>query len=248
MGRKMTLLLLSAAAVILLLVSRSVLGRKLMYFPSHRPADGLLTPWTRGGEVIGYARKVASPKNIWLMLHGNAGQAVDREYALPCFSPEDSVFILEYPGYGVRAGSPSLTSINSAAREAFGLLRETYPRLPVSVVGESIGSGPAATLARAERPPDKLVLITPFDRLSRVGAAHYPRLLVWLMLADDWDNAAALASYRGAVEIFGAKDDEIIPVARAVALAGAVPAAKFVLIEGGHNEWSHQGRVKIRNP
>jgi len=244
----MSLLLTLIAVVIVFAVCRSALGRKLMYFPSHRPADGILTQWNSGSEIIGYARKVESPKNVWLMLHGNAGQAIDREYALPCFSPGDSVYILEYPGYGMRAGSPSMASINRAAREAYLQLRETYPRLPVCVVGESIGSGPAATLARLDSPPDKLVLITPFDRLSRVGAAHYPRLLVWLMLADDWNNEAALAHYQGAVEIYGAKDDDIIPVARALALAGAVPAAKFVLIEGGHNEWSHQGRVKIRNP
>ena len=248
MSRNLARLLVYTALIVLLAVSRSALGRKLLYFPTHRPTDGILTPWLRNGEVIGYARQVASPKNVWLMLHGNAGQAVDREYALPCFSPEDSVYILEYPGYGTRAGSPSLTSINQAARDAYGQLRETYPRLPVCVVGESVGSGPASTLARLERPPDKLVLVTPFDRLSRVGAAHYPRLLVWLLLADDWDNVAALKNYRGAVEIYGAKDDEIIPVARAIALAGAVPSARFVLIDGGHNEWSHQGRVKIRNP
>lgn len=248
MNRLMTRLLFYTALVVLLVVSRSALGRKLMYFPTHRPADGVLTQWSSGGAVIGYARKVESPKNVWLMLHGNAGQAVDREYALPCFSPGDSVYILEYPGYGTRAGSPSMASFNRAASEAYLQLRETYPKTPVCVVGESIGSGPASTLARSDRPPDKLVLVTPFDRLSRVGAAHYPRLLVWLMLADDWDNGAALKNYQGAVEIFGAKDDEIIPVARALALAGAVPSAKFVLIEGGHNEWSHQGRVKIRNP
>jgi len=50
------------------------------------------------------------------------------------------------------------------------------------------------------------------------------------------------------VEIYGAKDDEIIPVSHAKALAAAVPSAKFTLIEGGHNDWSQQPQVKFRNP
>ena len=77
---------------------------------------------------------------------------------------------------------------------------------------------------------------------------HYPSLIVGLLLSNDWDNVKALANYKGPVEIFGAKDDEIIPVKHAIALAGKLPSAKFHLIDGGHNDWAHQGQVKIGNP
>jgi alpha-beta hydrolase superfamily lysophospholipase len=207
-----------------------------------------LTPWKKAGDVIGYAREVDSPKNVWLLLHGNAGQASDRAYAIPSFSAKDSVYILEYPGYGNRKGKPSRKSFNQAAKEAYLFLREQHPNVPVCVVGESIGSGPATWLAKVSPPPDRLVLIVPFDQLSLVAKGHVPSLLVSLALHDDWNNVEALADYKGPVEIFGAEGDDVIPIRHAKALAAAVGSSKFVTIKGGHNEWSQEGKVCIRNP
>jgi hypothetical protein len=237
------------AVVLLLMFGCSSLERKLLFYPTHDAGSNGLSPWTgSAGTIIGYARIVPAPKNIWLMLHGNAGQASDRAYALPSFSPEDSVFILEYPGYGRRPGAPSRESFNAAAREAYLLLRKTYPAQPLCVVGESIGSGPACALATSDPAPAKIVLLTPFARLSAVARDHFPSWLVAVALRSDWDNTEALARYRGPVEIFAAAADNIIPIGHARTLASAVPASKLVVIEGGHNEWSTAGRVRIRNP
>ncbi len=235
-------------ALIVLVLGRSALERKLLFYPSHNPG-GALPPWLDGnGNAIGVARLVASPKNVWLMLHGNGGQAADRVYALPSFSGEDAVFILEYPGYGLRAGAPSRESFNTAATDAFRRLQNTFPGVPVGVVGESIGTGPAGALAALENPPVKVVLIVPFATLAAVARDHFPSVMVGLILKSNWDNVSALAGYRGPVEIFGAKGDAIIPIAHARALAAGVPAAKLTLIDGGHNEWADAGRVRIRNP
>ena len=235
-------------AVFFLVAGCSSIERKLLFFPSHQTPDGVLAPWTKDGELMGYARIVAAPANVWLMLHGNGGQAADRTYALPRFSDRDSVYILEYPGYGNREGVPSQAAFDAAARKAYLLLRETYPHVPVCVAAESIGSGPASVLAGSKRPPDKLALVVPFDRLSLVAKDHFPSLLVGLLMTDDWNNVEALSKYKGPVEIFGAELDTVIPVVHARALAAGVPAAKFTLIAGGHNDWSQQREVKIRNP
>jgi alpha/beta hydrolase fold. len=164
------------------------------------------------------------------------------------FSSEDSVFILEYPGYGNRKGIPSKETFNRAAKEAYLFLRETYPQLPVCVVAESIGSGPAASLASLALKPDKLVFIVPFDRLSSVAEDYLPSILVYLILRDNWDNIEALSTYKGPIDIFGAEADTIIPVRHAKALAAAVSTAQLIIIDGGHNDWSFGCRVKIRNP
>src|SRR5512133_2108425 len=100
--RLITALVVAVVGCLLVFLGRSSLERRLLFYPTHRVPDGGLAPWNMNGQVIGYARQVQSPKNVWLMLHGNAGQASDRSYALPSFSPEDSVYILEYPGYGNR--------------------------------------------------------------------------------------------------------------------------------------------------
>lgn len=221
--------------------------RRLLYFPTHQPGTNGLAAWTIDGQVVGCVRMVKHPRNIWLFTHGNAGQAADRVYALPRFSGSDAVFILEYPGYGMRPGAPGKAAFDAAAARAYTWLRTQYPGIPVCVVGESIGSGPAAGLAGQSRPPDKIVLVVPFDTLAGVAQEKFPWLPVGLLLRDRWDNRAALRSYAGRLEIYGAVDDRVIPVSHAEGLARSLPQARLHLIPGGHNDWSQDRGVSIRN-
>lgn len=237
-----------ALILALALTGCSSLGRKRLYQPSHHSNTSDLTAWTTHTGHVGVAREVRDPQCVWLLLHGNAGQAADRVYALPAFAKMDSVFILEYPGYGSRPGAPSLVAFNTAASAAYQDLRLRFPTKPVCVVGESIGTGPAAALARAPRPPDKIVLIVPFDVLAKVADDHFPHLPIRWLLADNWNNIESLASYRGPLEIIGASDDQVIPIAHARALAASKPHCRFLEIPGGHNDWSADSKVKIRHP
>jgi uncharacterized protein len=239
-------LLLLAAGLLALVAVVVVLQRKLLFYPGHGAAANGLLAWSVDGSFAGYSRQVANPKNVWLFTHGNAGQAADRTYALPSFSPADAVYILEYPGYGNRPGAPGKASIDAAALQAYRWLRKHYPHTPVCAAGESIGSGTASTLASQEPPPDKIVLVVPFDNLAGVVRDHLP-LVPSFLLADRWDNVAALKGYSGKVEIFGALEDEVIPVRHARNLAKSLPGAVLHLIPGGHNDWSASGMVQIRN-
>ena len=179
------------------------------------------------------------------MMHGNAGQAANRDYVLRRLSDRDSLYVLEYPGYGSREGSPSMESINRTASEAYRLLRSRNPNTPVCVLGESIGGGPACSLAGEKIAPDKIVLVVPFDTLANVAASHFPFLPVRIMLRDTWDNVEALRQFTGPVEIFGATADTIIPMRHAKALAEKTHNARFVEISGGHNDWSDNAQVNI---
>lgn len=222
--------------------------RKFLFFPTHHDRTNGLTEWENHGQRIGFQRAVAAPENVWLLLHGNGGQAADRVYALPCFSPRDAVFILEYPGYGLRPGVPSKAAFETATDEAYQNLRRMFPNTPVGVVGESLGSGPASLLAKQPRPPDKIVLVVPFDHLARVAARHVALLPVGLILGPTWNNVEALKGYRGPVEIYGATSDTVIPIEHARALAMGVPGAKLREIAGAHNDWAQSGTVQFRIP
>lgn len=238
--------LLIAFCYLLLLIGCALFQRKILYMPSHHNELSGLTEWRHEGQLIGYARHARSPETIWLFLHGNAGQAADRTYVLPSFPIQDSVYILEYPGYGSRQGTPSLTSFNTAAREAYEQLKVQFSNRPVCIAAESIGTGPASFLATVSNPPDKIVLITPFDQLSKVAAGHYPFLPVSLLLQDNWNNINSLKDYKGQIEIFGARTDSIIPISHAKSLAASKPSAVFYTIEGGHNDWADGGKVKLQ--
>lgn len=223
-----------------------VFQRSLLYHPSHRKVPTSLTPWIYANRTIGYCREVPNTQAIWLMTHGNAGQAASRDYVLSRMDDRDSLYVLEYPGYGSRDGMPCLDSINRAVAEAYRLLRSQHPNTPVCVLGESLGSGPACSLAQERTPPDKIVLVVPFDTLESVAAERFFFLPVRYLLHDNWNNVQALRDYAGRVEIFGATDDTIIPIAHAKALAAQIPGAHFTPISGGHNDWSRNDQVKIR--
>jgi uncharacterized protein len=238
----------SAVAIFFMMIGCSSLERRMLFYPSHGSSLGEFAAWMHEGEMIGVSRMVEAPKNVWLFLHGNAGQAADRSYALPSFSEGDSVFIMEYPGYGKRRGKPGKDSFNAAAKEAYRLLRETYPGVPVCVASESIGSGPACFLAAEEPPPNKLVLIVPFEDLGLVARDHFPGWFVKMVLSNDWNNIASLSGYEGLVDIFAAEKDTLIAPRHARALAGSLRNAHFTLVPGGHNDWSDSDLVKVRNP
>lgn len=220
--------------------------RSLLYYPSHESDAQGLARWTDDdGNVIGYSREAASPRKIWFMMHGNAAQAAQRGYVLRRMSERDSLYVLEYPGYGLRAGSPTRASMNAAALEAYSILKKRNPKTPVCVLGESIGSGPASHLAGTQQPPDKIVLVVPFDSLANVASGRMPFLPARLLLRDRWDNVDALKAYAGPIDIYGAVDDEVIPFTHAKALAERVPRATFHAIPGRHNDWSEMEQVRI---
>jgi len=219
--------------------------RSMLFFPTHAALSSRLTPWSDGNQRIGFCREVPNAPTVWLMMHGNAGQAADRDYVLSRMSEQDSLYVLEYPGYGSREGNPSMESMNQAASEAYQFLRKRNPKAQVCVLGESIGSGPACALAQEKVAPDKIVLVVPFDSLASVASGRFYFLPVRLMLRDAWDNVKTLRHYAGPVEIFGAIDDAVIPIAHAKALAKQVPVAHFTAITGGHNDWSDNMQVKI---
>ncbi len=234
--------------------------RHLIYFPrtateaeqrAHAAAVGLL-PWIDAdGRIIGWRDGRASnqprPAARLLVVHGNAGSAVDRAYFARGFGAVGGgttweVSILEYPGFGARPGKPGEPTLMEAARASVLQLQREDER-PIHVLGESLGSGVAGGLAAAF--PDVvrgLVLITPFTRLPDVGAHHYPWLPVRLILRDRYDNVAALQRYRSPVAIVVAGHDDIVPaeLGRRLHKAYAGPKRLWEQPGAGHNSLDYR--------
>jgi pimeloyl-ACP methyl ester carboxylesterase len=119
------------------------------------------------------------------------------------------VFILEYPGYADRPGSPNQKSLFRAANEAFQLLATNRPAY---LVGESLGTGVAAYLAGTH--PDQVagvVLFAPYNRLADAAQYHYPILPVHLLLVDRFPSEDYLRNYHGPVGVLVAGEDQVVP-------------------------------------
>ena len=166
----------------LLVLAVMFFQRRLLFIPTKIPADVIVqvaaehgfAPWTNSaGQIIGWkipARGTAT--GSVLIVHGNAGCAVGRDYlAQPIHDAESvDVFVLEYPGYGAREGSASKKSFDAAAEEAFELMPANLPKY---VVSESIGAGVACDLAQNH--PSQiagLALFVPYHDLASVAQRH----------------------------------------------------------------------------
>lgn len=215
-----------------------------VYQPSHQPAPGTLAPWRVDGELFGYARETAKPAFVWLVMQGNAGQAGDRTYFKNVPS-EQAIYVLEYPGYGQRAGKPSRRNIDAAAASAYRELRRRFPGVPVGVIGESFGSGPAVELTRAAVPPDRVALFVPLARLDLVVGRYIRGLPMRSLLTENWDNVSTLRDYRGPVNIIAADADAVIPREHTLMLAASAPQARVTWIPGGHNAPGDSEAVRL---
>lgn len=229
------------------LISVHINQRSMIFLPTNGIVEASsLTPWLHEEKEIGFCREVEEAKRIWFMLHGNAGQAAHRSYVLPHISEEDSFYVLEYPGYGQRPGSPSKESLNAAATEAYVALCKAYPNTRIVVIGESIGSGPACHLAGMDRAPERIVLFTPFDTMMKLASHHARWFPAALIIKDDWDNIEALKDFQGQLEIYGALQDETIPIVHAKRLAESVPGASMTELDCGHNAWPKMKDIDLK--
>jgi len=177
-----------------------------------------------------------------IVFHGNAGTAADRVFYTKWLAVLGyRVILAEYPAYGGRKGGVGEMVFVNDATETVHLAFEKYG-WPLYVLGESLGCGVAAAVAKDTKIKiDGIILITPWDTLASVAQSKFPFLPVKLFLRDKYDNVENLRSFKKGIAVVGAERDEIIPVEHAHRLYLALPSeAKkiWIMKDAGHNDWS----------
>jgi pimeloyl-ACP methyl ester carboxylesterase len=255
---KSRLIRLLQAPLLLYVAICAVVGfgqRSIIYHPVHKSEAEMIVagkaercePWRDAGNtIIGWksAKKTgekAAPNRL-LVFDGNTGCAMDRAYYLRGFEryaggDNWEVYLFEYPGFGARPGRISEASFVEAGEKALALLAAADSR-PVFLLGESLGSGLACSLA--QRQPDHvtgLFLVTPYARLGDVAAKSFAYLPVRLMLRDPWDNVAALHAYRGPLAMLIAGQDKVVTAAQGRLLYQGYEGPKHLWTDpdAGHN-------------
>jgi pimeloyl-ACP methyl ester carboxylesterase len=221
----------------------TVFQRQLLFVPRKIPmenairlaSENALMPWVDGaGGFIGWRRPGGLlPAGSVLIVHGNGGSAFDVAHLADTINGATDLesYLLEYPGYGPRGGTPTEASLLAAADAAF----ENLPtNRPIYVVSESLGTGVAAHLA--QKFPARvagLVMFAPYDRLASVAQCHYPFLPAYFLLRDRFAPVDWLKDYRGPVKIVLAGADEVIPPERGRKLYDGYPGPKSLQIIRG---------------
>lgn len=181
---------------------------------------------------------VVNPGSTDALLYfgGNAEEVGQMRGSLQQWLPERSSYLLAYRGYGASDGSPSQDALFADAAALYDEVAARHPGARIAVIGRSLGSGVAAFLA-AQRPVEKLVLLTPFDSMVAVAGAHYPWLPTSMLMTERYESERWLRDYHGSVLVIRAGRDVIVPPANTDRLIAALPRQPQVLVlpNAGHN-------------
>jgi fermentation-respiration switch protein FrsA (DUF1100 family) len=178
----------------------------------------------------------AEPRRpLVLFAHGN-GELIDHwlDELEPLRFLGVSVLLVEYPGYGRSAGSPSQASITEAMTLAYDLATSRPDVDATRIVGwgRSLGGGAVCALSR-ERRLAALVLESTFTSVGSLARRFgVPRFLV----RDPFDNASAVGAFEGPVLVVHGERDEIIAPGHARALHAAARRSELHLAPCGHND------------
>lgn len=223
--------------------------RWLLYLPSSNlPSESDLQVlglqyWPASGpdyRGLVNTRIQAPVKGTVMVFHGNGGVASDRLYYTRALAPLGyRVLLMEYPGYGGRAGTLSETAFVADAKHSIALAHQSFGG-PLFLWGESLGAGVVAALAAdATLPVDGVALITPWDSLPSLAQRIYWFLPARWLVRDRYDNIRNLQASDKPVAVLVAERDDIIPKDHGLRLYESIKSPKklWVFEQGGHNNW-----------
>ena len=219
-----TVLLLAAIAALIyvgLCVALLLAQRSFIYYPQPKfagdntPTITLNVDGERIEVSIRPAQDTDAAAGAVIYFGGNA-EAVS--YSLPTLAaafPDRSLYAMNYRGYAGSTGRPAEAALIGDARVLFDHVHLDYAN--IIVIGRSLGSGVAVQLA-AERPVERLILITPYDSLLNVAARQFGFFpLRWLML-DKFESWRYAANVTAPTHLIAAENDEVIPASSTAAL------------------------------
>lgn len=231
---------------------------RFLYFPSaNRPTASELeyakmklwqaTPDDYQGLIS--AMEPHTPRGTLVLFHGNGGTALDRDFYLkPFMDLGFRVILAEYPKYGGRPGKVGEKPFVADGLKTVRLAHEQYGE-PLYLVGESLGCGVAAAVAKQTAVPIAgMILITPWDTLAAVAKSLFPFLPVQWVLTDKYDSIENLKSFKNKIAVIGAERDEILPIQHAVNLYKHLPEGRkrmWIIKGAGHNDWPMHTEVSL---
>jgi pimeloyl-ACP methyl ester carboxylesterase len=245
--RVLLVLLALALLLYLLYVGYFFAAQRAILFPRHLMAVPATVPAVPGREVLWLATRQGpveawvlppfdeeNPAPLLIVAHGN-GDLIDSwpPAVIGLRRMGIGVLLVEYPGYGRSAGSPSQAALHETFLLAYDTLVQ-HPQVdPARIVlfGHSVGGGVVAALA-AERPSAALILISTFTSVRALAAQQG---LPGRLARDPFDTLAAVRSYPHPVLVVHGRRDRTIPFGHGQALAQAAPQGELLALDCDHN-------------
>jgi len=179
---------------------------------------------------------VLSPAIIY---YGGRSEEVSWLKGAASWFPSHVIVALNYRGYGESDGDPTEKALFTDGLDQFDWLIEQAGVDPkaVTLIGRSLGTGVASYVA-AQRPAEKVVLITPYDSILSVARRRFWFTPLSLILRHKFDSVAYAKGARQPCLVLLAEHDDVVPAEHSHKLLEAWQGdTKLVSIPGSdHND------------
>lgn len=188
-------------------------------------------------NLSGLLFKSDSAKGIIFYLHGNAGSIDSWGSVAEIYtSLHYDVFLLDYRGYGKSDGAiENEAQLFQDVQVAYNEILKRYEEGKITVLGYSIGTGPAATLASTNN-PKLLILQAPYYSLTDV-MKHTYRIIPTFLLKYKLEIYRYIPDCTMPIVLFHGDEDEVIPYSQSLKLKELLKESDtLITIKGlGHN-------------
>lgn len=232
------------ALVAIAIIALWMFQRRLVYLPSGNP--GLTPPpWSDqtvttddGIELAVWHRAPAEKGPIVVVFNGNAGNRADRlDLGNALADAGFGVVLFDYRGFGGNGGAPTEEGLAEDARAVAAWIRRAHPDAPIALFGESLGAAVAVREA-VDRPPDAVVLRSPFTSLADAASANYLGIPTGWFLRDAYTTLDRIGQLEVPVTVIAGTDDSIVPIGQSRRIYDAAAVEfEWVPIDGAdHND------------
>jgi hypothetical protein len=242
---------------VLICVVLYFLQEKLIFFPQKlskeyrfsfdQPFEELFIKAKDKTQLNGLLFKATNTKGLVFYLHGNAG-ALNTwgEVAGTYTTLGYDVFLLDYRGYGKSEGRmTSQRQLFEDVQTAYNEMKKRYREDSITVLGYSLGTGPAAWLA-SENSPKRLILQAPYYSLTDM-MRHYYRIVPTFILNYPLQTNAYIQKCSMPVVLFHGDHDEVIYYGSSLKLKAVMKPTDtlITLVNWGHNGMSDCLQYKV---
>lgn len=246
----LTVFKIAAIAYVLLCMLLYFVQEKLIFIPQKLPGDYTFSFAGNFEEIhfitaddtllTGLLFKADSSKGLIFYLHGNAGSLASwGSIAKTYTAMHYDLFMLDYRGYGKSSGRISNEKqFYQDVQLAYEDMKKRYPENSIVVLGYSIGTAAAATLAVTNH-PRLLILQAPYFNLADLVSSHF-RIVPSFLLKYPFETNRLIPGCKMPIVIFHGDQDNVIYYGSSLKLKTLFkPADTLITLAGqGHNGMS----------
>jgi uncharacterized protein len=198
----------------LLFLSRPIKTTIQQWIAQNYPESELTIQTPDKTQLHGWLLKKPSIEKSPLVIYfgGNSEEVSGNAYHFERFDGDWALLLINYRSYGLSKGKPSEKNLKNDAIAIYDAIiqRSDIDSHCIVAMGRSLGTGIAIHLA-AHRPLNGLILVTPYDSITRVIQRIMPYIPVYQLLKHPFNSLALAPEITTPTLALVGQQDTLIP-------------------------------------